>query len=597
MDAFVNIAIYKFCPMEHLSTRREHLLALCKGLSLKGTILLSPEGINLFLAGSRIAIDEFLAELQSEPLLADLEVKESFSSHQPFSRMLVKIKREIIAFGVDGIDPLRKTSPRVTATELKQWLDEGRAVTMLDVRNDMEYEVGTFANAMAIGIDDFRDFPAAVSALPDDMKDQVIVTFCTGGIRCEKAGPLMEDQGFNHVYQLDGGILKYFEECAGEHYDGECFVFDKRVALDSNLCETDTAQCYVCQAILTPEDSLTPTYVPGVSCPKCYRSPEQRRKDTIAQRHAAIRDVTTPLPGSEAYENLRPVYVTGRFDGHSAIEFLCAMYTRLTRTQWLNVFDCGQLLSEGHRIFPDDILRAGQRLDHIIPGTIDPAVSNDIQILHEDDALVVIHKPAPIPMHPCGRFNRNSLSWILNEVYQNVHLRIVHRLDANTTGVVVFCKTGKYAADVQKQFERGEVAKTYRVRIHGQPGTDEFTATTSISSKPDKAGARLPDPDGLEARTEFRLIKRNQDGTSLLEANARTGRTNQIRVHLWDLDLPVVGDPLYLPGREIGQTQTLHIDAPPMCLHARSIAFSHPLTRQQVVYEAPDPDWTDLNDC
>ncbi len=594
MDAIVNIAVYKFVPLDDLSGRRDTLLALCKRLSLKGTILLTPEGINFFLAGSRNAIDEFLSQIRSEPALADLEVKESYSDYQPFSRMLVKIKKEIIAFGVEGIDPLRKTSPRVSASELKRWLDEGRPVTMLDVRNDMEFKVGTFENAIAIGVDDFRDFPQAVSELPDEMKDQVIVTFCTGGVRCEKAGPQMERQGFQHVYQLDGGILKYFEECGGEHYNGECFVFDKRVSLDSHLCETDTAQCYVCQAILSPEQCLSPEYVAGTSCPQCYKSPEQRLEETLSRRHAAIRDVTTPLPGCKPYENVRPIYVTGRCDGHQAIDFLCALYIRMTREQWLDVFDRNQLHCDGRRMTPDEIVRAGQRLDHIIPETVEPAVNGDIQILHEDDALVVVNKPAPLPMHPCGRYNRHSLSWMLGEVYQRIKLRIVHRLDANTSGVVVLCKTSKFAAKVQRQFERGEVEKVYVAWIYGQPDADHFSSTKPISSQPGHAGVRLLDPMGLAARTDFCVLERCSDNTTLIEACPRTGRTNQIRVHLWGLGLPVLGDPMYLRDGNIGSTQTLSVDDTPLCLHAKSISFKHPATDQQVIYEASIPVWAKI---
>src|SRR5262249_5606336 len=149
------------------------------------------------------------------------------SAEQPFRRMLVKVKQEIIAFGVAGIEPGRTTSTKLAPQTLKQWLDEGRPVTLLDTRNDYEVRLGTFENAVTLGIDHFRSFPAAVRELPAAMKQQPIVMFCTGGIRCEKAGPLMEREGFEQVFQLDGGILKYFEECGGEHYDGECFVFDR----------------------------------------------------------------------------------------------------------------------------------------------------------------------------------------------------------------------------------------------------------------------------------------------------------------------------------------------------------------------------------
>ena len=266
----VNIAAYKFVSLTGLPERRQQLRERCLELDLKGTILLSPEGINLFLAGSRDRLDCLLAELTSDPEIGALEVKESLSDHQPFSRMLVRLKQEIIAFGITGIEPGQRTSPKLSAAELKRWLDEGRRVTLLDVRNDYEVELGTFAGAKAIGVDHFRDFPSAADSLPDDSKDETIVMFCTGGIRCEKAGPYMERIGFKNIYQLEGGILKYFEECGQDHYQGECFVFDKRVALDADLQETDTALCYACQRTLSAEEQQSPYYVIGESCSYCY---------------------------------------------------------------------------------------------------------------------------------------------------------------------------------------------------------------------------------------------------------------------------------------------------------------------------------------
>jgi predicted sulfurtransferase len=187
--------------------------------------------------------------------------------------MLVRLKKEIIAFGVEGIDPARRTSPKLSARELKQWLDEGRPVTLLDTRNDYEVRLGTFRHALPIGVDHFRDFPAAVRRLPDTLKEQPIVMFCTGGIRCEKAGPFMEREGFRQIYQLDGGILKYFEECGGAHYDGECFVFDQRVGVDPALHETDSVVCFGCQSPLTEAEQEDPRYVPGRTCPYCFQTP------------------------------------------------------------------------------------------------------------------------------------------------------------------------------------------------------------------------------------------------------------------------------------------------------------------------------------
>ncbi len=266
----VNVAAYKFVPLTELGTRREQLRSFCLELGLRGTILLSPEGVNLFVAGSREAVDALLARLQVDNEIGALETKESFSDHQPFNRMLVRLKREIIAFGVEEIDPRRATAKKISPRQLKQWLDEGRPCTLLDVRNDYEVRLGTFENAVPIGVDHFRTFPAAVDQLGDAFPDAPVVMFCTGGIRCEKAGPYMEQAGYRDVYQLDGGILKYFEDCGGEHYDGECFVFDKRTALDPNLQETATTLCYACQAPLTLDQQQSPHYVPGELCPYCW---------------------------------------------------------------------------------------------------------------------------------------------------------------------------------------------------------------------------------------------------------------------------------------------------------------------------------------
>jgi len=237
---------------------------------MRGTILLSPEGINLFVAAEKPATDQLLARLRGISGLADLTPKISESDHQPFNRMLVKIKKEIIAFGVPGVDPARHPAPRLLPRQLKQWLDEGRPVTLLDTRNTYEVKLGTFRGARTLDLGHFREFPAAAAALPASLKDEPVVTFCTGGIRCEKAAPLLEMAGFSNVFQLDGGILNYFEECGGAHFEGDCFVFDKRVAVDASLRETGAALCFVCQIPLTPAEQEDPRYVLSVSCPHCH---------------------------------------------------------------------------------------------------------------------------------------------------------------------------------------------------------------------------------------------------------------------------------------------------------------------------------------
>lgn len=270
VPSYTNVAAYKFTPLRDLEALKTDLREMCIDAGMLGTILLSPEGINVFVAGTDSAVHRLLLELRAIPELSGLTAKLSASDHQPFNRMLVKIKKEIIAFGVSGIDPACRPARRVTPHQLKQWLDEGRRVTLLDTRNSYEVKLGTFRGARTLQLDHFRDFPAAASTLSADLKDAPIVTFCTGGIRCEKAAPLLEMVGFANVFQLDGGILGYFKECGGEHYEGDCFVFDKRVAVDASLRETGAALCFVCQTPLTPAEQEDLRYVESISCPYCH---------------------------------------------------------------------------------------------------------------------------------------------------------------------------------------------------------------------------------------------------------------------------------------------------------------------------------------
>ena len=266
---FLNVAAYKFARLTKLPERRELLRDLTRELSLRGTILLSEEGINLFMAGLPGSVRRVLATIQDDAEIGHLDVKESLSDYQPFSRMLVKIKKEIIAFGVPGVDPLAQPAAKISPADLKSWLDAGKPCVLLDVRNDYEVRLGTFENAVPIGVDHFRHFPGAVDQLADQIKAEPIVMFCTGGIRCEKAGPYMQQAGFQEIYQLEGGILKYFEQCGSAHYTGECFVFDKRVALDANLQETPTTICFACQHPLSAEEQESPEYVIGERCQYC----------------------------------------------------------------------------------------------------------------------------------------------------------------------------------------------------------------------------------------------------------------------------------------------------------------------------------------
>ncbi len=592
-STFVNIAGYKFVSLVDPPSLKTQLLPRCRELNLKGTILLSTEGINLFLAGDRESVDDFLVDLRQLEPFADFEVKESLSDHQPFNRMLVRLKKEIISMGVPTIVPEQRTSPKLKATELKQWLDEGKPVTLLDVRNDYEVEVGTFDNAMPIGIDHFRKFPEAVDRLPADVKEKPIVMFCTGGIRCEKAGPLMEEAGFQNVFQLDGGILKYFEECGGEHYDGDCFVFDQRVAVDPNLQETDTTQCYACQSVLSVEDQQSPLYQPPDACPNCYSTPDQNRGVRLEQLNEQLIAATTPLPGSQPYDNVRPMNVPLRFDHQPVIEFLLGMHTQLGREFWQKSCDEDRVRYKGRPLSADEPVRAGWRVEHWVPQTVEPDVSNQLRFLHEDESILVIDKPAPLPMHPSGRFNRNTLVNFLKLAYPAAQLRTVHRLDANTTGVLVLAKKRAVAAKLSPQFVENEVKKVYLAKIEGHPPEETFVCDAPISAKAASiAGSRAIDDAGLPSETSFTVVKKFADGTSLVECRPVTGRTNQIRLHLKHLGLPIVGDTIYSSDQK--QTiQTRSVDSPPMCLHAWRLTLRHPDTDDAMTFEAPAPDWAD----
>jgi RluA family pseudouridine synthase len=604
-SSVVNIAAYKFADLGDLHARRDRLRPLAAQWGLRGTILLSPEGINLFVAGTRDATDRLLNELRTDPALADLPVKESLSSHQPFNRMLIKIKKEIIAFGIDGVNPIQRPSAKLPATELKRWLDEGRPVHLLDVRNDYEVQVGTFEDAIPARIDSFREFPAAIQQLAESMKNEPVVMFCTGGIRCEKAGPYMEQAGFTNVYQLDGGILKYFEECGGDHYDGDCFVFDQRVAVDPALQETGLAQCYVCQAVVSSAQQLSDRYVAGESCPECWQAPQTQLAETLQRRQIRLGAVADPLPGSVPYFNRRPLNVPARFAGHTLIDFLCNWHPHIQREVWLDKIASSHVVpsprygrrrrkmpspEESLPLDPGRIVRPGERLEHLLPGTVEPDVNAGVEFLFEDADFIVINKPAPLPLHPSGRFNRNTLQSLLNDVYAPQRPLPVHRLDANTTGVLLLCRKRSAARRIRKQFEERTVSKTYLARIHGHPPDDRFQCTAPISRAPGASGVRETAQDGLDAQTDFQIIQRLEDSTSLIKVMPVTGRTNQIRLHLWHLGWPLVNDPVWIRGGKTGANRTLLPHEPPMCLHAWSITITG-ITGEPRTFVAPPPSW------
>jgi UPF0176 protein len=240
MKSILNIAAYLFVRLDGLPDLRAQMLNECNSRGLKGTILLTGEGINLFLAGKEIELRGFLDCLRSDPRFTPLEAKESWSEDQPFKKMLIKLKNEIIRMNHPAIRPEEGRANFIKPKKLQEWLDRGtddlgRPVVMIDTRNAFEVEYGTFENALHFNIEKFTQFPKAITAHKEALADKTLVSFCTGGIRCEKSGLYMREIGLQHSYQLEGGILKYFEEVGSAHYKGTCFVFDEREALEPTL--------------------------------------------------------------------------------------------------------------------------------------------------------------------------------------------------------------------------------------------------------------------------------------------------------------------------------------------------------------------------
>jgi predicted sulfurtransferase len=345
--------------LQDLEELRERLIALCRCEHLKGTILLGAEGINLFVAGSAVGIEHLLGELRALPGLEDLTPKFSLSETQPFSRMLVRIKKEIIAFGVDGIHPARHTSPKLPAATFKQWLERGPEDHASRHAQRLRDQARHISRGSACGHRPFPGFSQSGRSTPDSLKDEPVVMFCTGGIRCEKAGPYMESQGFRQIHQLDGGILKCFEECGGAHYDGECFVFDQRVGVDPALRETDSSQCFHCLSPLTADEQNDSRYVPGKSCPYCFQSPAEEMAARIVQRESTIQKATTPLPGSTPCDNFRPIVIPPEADGKPLLEALCGVFSHTPREDWTKIFENGCILdSSRNPISPSHTVRS-----------------------------------------------------------------------------------------------------------------------------------------------------------------------------------------------------------------------------------------------
>lgn len=285
---------YKFVKLPDFAEKQAPLLAYCQAQSIRGTILLAAEGINGTIAGCRQAIDSVLSFVRSDPRLIDLEHKESHADSPPFARLKVRLKKEIVTLGLPEIDPSDRVGTYVSPQEWNALISDPE-VTLIDTRNDYEVSIGTFKGAQNPKTGSFRQFPDYVRTHLDPSKHKKVAMFCTGGIRCEKATSLMMAQGFQEVYHLQGGILKYLEEVPPEEslWQGECFVFDQRVAVEHGLEAGTHEMCRSCGHPIAESDKTSPHYQEGISCPHCFDSltEEKRERQQARQRQIEPRRV------------------------------------------------------------------------------------------------------------------------------------------------------------------------------------------------------------------------------------------------------------------------------------------------------------------
>jgi len=283
------VALYRFVRLDDYESMREPLLNFCLDRHIRGTLLLAHEGINGTVAGSDSAIDELLNYLRADDRLADLDCK--FSSHEerPFLRMKVKLKREIVTMGQENIDPNVCVGRYASPQEWNALIDDPD-VLVIDTRNEYEVEIGTFAGAVNPQTNSFREFPDWVEQNLDPKKHKKVAMFCTGGIRCEKSTSLLVSKGFEDVWHLKGGILNYLEQTPEEdtRWEGECFVFDSRVAVNHQLEKGSYDQCFACRFSIDDDQKQSPYYLPGVSCPRCVNAHTEQQKGRFAERQRQI---------------------------------------------------------------------------------------------------------------------------------------------------------------------------------------------------------------------------------------------------------------------------------------------------------------------
>ena len=290
-NEFVIAALYKFVRLPDFRELKQPLLQRCLELRLKGTFLLAPEGINGAVAGSREDVEGILGYLRAEPRFAGLEHKESRADECPFHRMKVKLKQEIVSLGMEGIDPVKTRGSYIGPEDWNAVINRPDTL-VLDIRNQYESDIGGFKNAVSPQTETFREFPGYAEKNLNPDEHTRIAMFCTGGIRCEKASSYLLSRGFREVVQLQGGILNYLEkvDCQDSLWEGECFVFDSRVAVNHDLGEGDYEQCFACRRPITEADMDSEKYQPGVSCPHCHDdlTPEQKRRFSERQRQVEL---------------------------------------------------------------------------------------------------------------------------------------------------------------------------------------------------------------------------------------------------------------------------------------------------------------------
>lgn len=289
MSNIVVSALYKFATLEDFKELRSPLLQLMEDHQIKGTLLLAKEGINGTIAGDRKGIDSIIAWLRSDPRLADIQSKESYEQEMPFYRSKVKLKKEIVTMGIDSIDPQKFVGTYVKPQDWNALIADPE-VLLIDTRNDYEVQIGGFKNAINPVTESFREFPEYVKQHLDPEKHKKVAMYCTGGIRCEKSTAYLKQQGFDEVFHLQGGILKYLEDIPAEDslWQGECFVFDNRVAVNHNLEKGQYDQCYACRYPITEEEKNSEHYQKGVSCPHCYDKVNEQQRRRFAEREKQV---------------------------------------------------------------------------------------------------------------------------------------------------------------------------------------------------------------------------------------------------------------------------------------------------------------------